>query len=91
MARAQFVNLADRAADGVLVALCARLRVVDRAEAVGDEVARLEGLAVCVVLRLVYEVVRVVVKGGRSLCRFGVAAGRVALRDFRVHGAQLLV
>src|SRR6185436_13291967 len=68
MSGAQLVNLADRAGDWILVALGARLRVVDGPEAVLYFVANFECGAIRVVLRLLDEVVSAVVETDR---RFG--------------------
>ena len=61
MSGAQLGDLTDATGHGVLVTLPAGLRVVDRAEAVVDRFALLEGAPVEVELRLVDEPVGLIV------------------------------
>src|SRR5262249_11210004 len=66
MTRTELRNLTDAADDRSLVALGARLRVVDRTETFGDAVAFLKGVEGVVEFALIHESIGDVVEAGRG-------------------------
>ena len=73
MTSAQFIDLAGAAGDGILMALSARLRVIERAEAAGDGLGLLKLGLIRRVSRIVHQTVAFVVEPRR---RFGKGRGQ---------------